>query len=224
MAFTSFRVRGGATAPIAAPGAPSFTTSFKVSAGATVLAGVLLSYTTSFAVAAGATARVAAPGPPSFTSSFKVGAGPIVRVSAPGGAGFTTSFKISAGAACKVRSPSWDDGSTAPKRKVPWLPNVQVKPVRPDGSWNPDVWRALNYLFNEVLGGINAPTIAEVTQTVTTTQAQVVATQANAENAMNYAAGIAAAVTATAEVTQSAGLPGSGSIPAVPSKPGTIEP
>lgn len=133
----------------------------------------------------------------------------------------TTSFTVSAGAACATGNVAWGVGSGALKRNVPWLPGVQVKPVRPDGSWNPDVWRALNYLFENVIGGINAPTIAEVTTTVTQTQMQVLTVQSTANAAINYAAGIAATVDATTQVTQDAALPGSESIPATPDRPGT---
>lgn len=133
-----------------------------------------------------------------------------------------SSFSVSAGASCATGRVSWGGGQAA-RDKVPWLPPMRVAPVLSDGRggwrWNPDVYRALQWLFEEYIGGINAPTASAISTTITQTQADVADTIAYAAAVSNYAQGIAATSSATAEVTQNAGLSGSGSIPEPPEPP-----
>lgn len=84
---------------------------------------------------------------------------------------------------------------------------------------NPAWDRCLRWLFEEYIGGLTAPTIAQVSESVATTRAQVVEGISYAEQAVAYSAGIAAAVTTQTEVAQSAGLPGADTIPMVPQRP-----
>lgn len=116
-------------------------------------------------------------------------------------------------------------GSTSPLSHVPWLPKAGTPLSRDGGRTLAHEWdRALRWLFEQYIGGLNAPTIPQVTQSVAHTQAQVAATTNYAEQVAGYAAGIAATASATAEVTQSNGLSGAGAIPVVPPPPGRIEP
>lgn len=119
-------------------------------------------------------------------------------------------------------SPPWA-GRAAPRARVPWLPPIHVAPVLSDGKggyrWNPDVYRALQWVFEEALGGINAPTLPQISTTVTQTQTEVVATQTYARQVDAYAQGVAATATATAQVAQNNSLTGAGSIPSAPEPP-----
>lgn len=124
----------------------------------------------------------------------------------------------SAGAASSVGRVSWG-GSARLLAKVPWLPPFHVKPVDANGNWNPAVYKALKYLFEEVIGGIDAPTLPQLRTDVTSTQVQVSATTNYAKQVSQYAQGIAATAEATAQVTQDSGLSGSGSIPPPPTVP-----
>jgi hypothetical protein len=119
-------------------------------------------------------------------------------------------------------SPAWA-GRASNRTRVPWLPPIHVAPVLSDGKggyrWNPDVYKALQWVFEEALGGINAPTLPEVRTTVTQTQTEVIATQSYATAVGAYAQGVAATATATAQVAQSNSLAGATSIPDAPEPP-----
>lgn len=118
---------------------------------------------------------------------------------------------------------SWA-GSTSVLSKVPWLPPYHVKPVRPDGNWDPQVYKALRWLFEEAIGGINAPTLPQVRQDVVATQAQATATSNYATQVGSFAAGIGSSVSALTEVVQSNSLTGAESVPDVPDAPAAFEP
>lgn len=124
-----------------------------------------------------------------------------------------------AGVASATGRVAWG-GSASPLARVPWLPKAGT-PLSMDGgrTLNP-VWdRALRWLFEQYIGGLDAPTIPQIRQSVTTTQSQVAATTNYAQQVSAYASGIAATADATAAVTQDNGLSGSGSIPRSPPPP-----
>lgn len=124
----------------------------------------------------------------------------------------------SAGLASATGRVAWG-GSSSPLSKVPWLPKAGT-PLTMDGKMLRPEWdRAFRWLFEQYIGGIRAPTIGQVTQSIAQTQEQAAATTNYAEQVAAYASGIAATVEATAQVAQDNGLTGAGSIPVVPDLP-----
>lgn len=119
---------------------------------------------------------------------------------------------------------SWSGSSSALSR-VPWIPKAGTPFLMVDNQGrmlnqvNPAWDRCLRWLFEDAIGGINAPTLPQVRATVTATQAQVVQTTTYAEQIGTYAAGIGSVAQATAEVAQSNGLTGAESIPETPERP-----
>lgn len=160
-----------------------------------------------------------------------VTAGGVYSSAMPFKAGTTALFTY-AGAAVANGTVLWG-GSASPLARVPWIPKAGTPLMKTDAKGqitnqlNPAWDRCLRWLFEEHIGGLNAPTVPQVVQSVTTTQTQVAEGINYAEQAVAYSAGIASTVTATAEVSQAAGLPGAGSIPRVPPPPTrtrTVEP
>ncbi len=133
-------------------------------------------------------------------------------------------LQTSAGVAAGTGRVDWA-GSASPLSRVPWLPKAGTPLMQTDArgqmtnQLNPPWDRALRWLFEEYIGGLTAPTIAQVTQNVTDTQAQAAATANYAQQAVSYASGVAASVDATREVTIASGLPGAESIPVTPPPP-----
>lgn len=82
-------------------------------------------------------------------------------------------------------------------------------PVYMDASW----YAAFNYMFNVKLGGIDSPTVPEVTDNLEETK--IAATTAQSQASQAYSVGRSAAETANSarEVLQTNGTPGSESIP-----------
>lgn len=125
-----------------------------------------------------------------------------------------------AGLASATGRVAWG-GSNSPLSKVPWLPKAGT-PLTMDGKMLRPEWdRALRWLFEQYIGGIQAPTIAQVTQSVTQTQQTAAQTANYAAQAVAYAAGVAATAEATRQVAQDSGLSGAESIPTVPAPPQT---
>jgi hypothetical protein len=125
----------------------------------------------------------------------------------------------SAGVAASTRQVDWA-GSASPLSRVPWLPKAGTPLLLPGSNQLSPAWdRALRWLFDEYIGGLNAPTIPQVTQSVAATQAQVVTNTTYTQQAVAYASGVAATADATRETAIAAGLPGSGSIPSTPQPP-----
>lgn len=114
-------------------------------------------------------------------------------------------------------------GTTSARAKVPWLPPMHVDPMRyvppqrqgdkPRIAWNPDVYRFLQYLGDQVLGGINGQTLVEAIRALQQTQAELVATTNYAEQINTYAQSVATSVAAVTQVTQSNGLSGADAVP-----------
>lgn len=130
----------------------------------------------------------------------------------------TSSFNVSCGAACATGRVAWA-GNSAVRSKVPWLPPQRVKPVDKDGNWNPDVYRALKWLFETAIGGVTAQTVPQVATGVTAAQSELVSAITYAQQVATYAEGVAATAVATAEVVTNNGLSGSTSIPPSPEPP-----
>lgn len=125
----------------------------------------------------------------------------------------------SAGTASATAQVPWA-GTNSPLSRVPWIPKAGT-PLLMQGTnqLNPAWDRAIRWLFEEYIGGLSAPTIAQVTQSVSETQSAVTSAVTFAEQGVAYSAGIAASVVANTEVAQTAGLPGADSIPDVPERP-----
>jgi len=136
----------------------------------------------------------------------------------------SASLVTTAGTAVANGTVAWG-GSTSPLARVPWIPKAGTPLMKTDArgqitnQLNPAWDRCLRWLFEEYIGGLTAPTIAQVSDSVATTQTQVAQGITYAEQAVAYSAGIASAVTANTEVAVSAGLPGADSIPRVPERP-----
>lgn len=136
----------------------------------------------------------------------------------------SVSLVTHAGIASATGRVTWG-GSESPLARVPWLPKAGTPLMLPNtNTLNPAWDRALRWLFEQYIGGINAPTIAQVTTNVAQTQTQVAASVNYAQQVAAYATGIAATATATAEVSQANGLTGAESIPPAPPPPGYSEP
>lgn len=103
-------------------------------------------------------------------------------------------------------------------------PAFYVAPARsgalPTIRWNPTVYRALSYLYEQVLGGINGKTLVEAIAELQQTQDELVATTNYAEQVGTYAQSVASSVQAVTQVAQSNGLSGAESVPE-PAEPPT---
>lgn len=114
-------------------------------------------------------------------------------------------------------------GTTAARSQVPWLPPMHVDPVRyvaparagdkPRLQWNPDVYRFLQYLAEQVAGGINGKTLPETLRELVRTQAEVVATTNYTAQVGQYAQSVAVQAAATVQVAKDNGLAGADAIP-----------
>lgn len=133
-----------------------------------------------------------------------------------------------AGAAMAIGRAAWG-GSDSPLSRVPWLPKAgtPLLTVGNNGQMtnqlNPAWDRCLRWLFEQYIGGINAPTVAQITTSVSQTQDQVVAVGVQASSAQSTANSAAEAVNTTREVLVNNGTPGSDQIPPART-PGGIEP
>lgn len=126
----------------------------------------------------------------------------------------------SAGAVMATGKVAWA-GSASPLSRVPWIPKAGTPLLLQDGRTMNPVWdRAIRWLFEEYIGGIQAPTVASIASSVTQTQTQVVAAQSQANTAQLTANSAAAAVNTTRQVLVDDGTPGADQIP--PAQPGGI--
>ena len=100
-----------------------------------------------------------------------------------------------------------------------WLPRIE-EPLF-DSRTGRMTTRWYNFLreLSDRVGGIQGASLKQVQQTITDTQAQVQTTTQYATQVADYAQGVAATASATAQVAQSSGLSGAGSIPSTPSPP-----
>ena len=115
-------------------------------------------------------------------------------------------------------------GNIGSRNVSDWLPRIDEPfgTIRGNQVFVSTRW--WNYLreLGVRMGGVQGPTIPQVQQSLVETQTQVAATAVYAVQAVDYAASVAATAEATAEVAQTNGLSGAGSIPPTgnpPSRP-----
>lgn len=108
-------------------------------------------------------------------------------------------------------------GTSALRSRVNWLPAANV-PLSLDGKLINPVWyRALQEVFENRLGGINAKTVPEVVSTTEQTQSQVLSVQTGVQSIGTQVVAITDAVNTTTQVAQNNNLSGSTQIPRLPS-------
>lgn len=135
----------------------------------------------------------------------------------------TRAVVISTGVGLATGSVPWNT-SEAKRSAKPHLPKAQEKFLNADGTVSRNWYQALQWVFNEALGGLDAPTLPQVVATVTKTQAQVVESTNFVDQAVQFTRSVASTAIATAQVAQNAGLSGSSSIPPpsdAPTRPNT---
>lgn len=124
------------------------------------------------------------------------------------------------GIASAASSVAWAGGGSR-RNFVDWLPKLSEPfgVIRDNKVFLTE--RAWNFLreLSDRVGGVNGASIPQVQQAVTDTQTQVASTLNYAVAVADYAGSIEATASATAQVTQSAGLSGSGSIPEPAERP-----
>lgn len=130
----------------------------------------------------------------------------------------TTEAITFAGSAIATGRVAWG-GSGSPLARVPWIPKAGTPFLVVDGQGrmtnqvNPAWDRAMRWLFEEYIGGIQAPTVSALTTSVEQTQQQVVQVQVQAVNAQTTANSAAEAVNTTKQVLVDEGIPGADQIP-----------
>jgi hypothetical protein len=92
------------------------------------------------------------------------------------------------------------------------LPGARVQLVDEKGFIRPEWWRFFNWLLNDKLGGVSAPSIADVASTVTTVQTAVTSTVTTITELADQAAANAAVLNTVREVAQVNGLDGADQI------------
>lgn len=129
-----------------------------------------------------------------------------------------------AGTAVAIGRVAWG-GTDSPLSRVPWIPKAGT-PITIDGKVLRPEWdRALRWLFEQYIGGLNAPTVPQITQSVAQTQTQVVAVGVQASAAQSIANSAAESVNTTRQVLINDGTPGAEQIPITqPGSPGSFEP
>lgn len=150
--------------------------------------------TTSFHMVVGARLRFAAIAE-NRTATFKLSAGPLMRFDPYGSAGFTRNAR---------------------RTGKNWLPPRGTPPFDlKTGKWTPEWERFVYDFFENQMGGINGPSMAEVQANVVETKAAAisasVATSAITEVVVANAEALAVAV----QVSQNAALDGADQIPEV---------
>lgn len=130
------------------------------------------------------------------------------------------------GAAIAIGRVAWG-GSDSPLDRVPWIPKAGTPLLGPDGrTMNPAWDRALRWLFEEYVGGIRAPTVPSITQSIVQTQTQVIQVAVAATTAQATANSAADAVNTTKQVLINEGVEGADQIPPAqkPGGPSQFEP
>lgn len=132
----------------------------------------------------------------------------------------SVSCETRVGIASAATSVAWAGGGGL-RSVVDWLPRFDEAFATVRGDKVYLTKRAWNYLreLGDRVGGVQGPSIPQIQSTVTATQAQVAETTNYAIQVSDYATQIASTASTTAEVTQTAALPGSGSIPPPGSPP-----
>lgn len=134
------------------------------------------------------------------------------RSSAEPGTTNTASCSTIVGFASAAAPVPWA-GNQGSRNVADWLPRIDEKAIDPRTNCFTPRW--YNYLreLGVRLGGVQGPSIPQIQQSVVETQAQSAATATYVDSAVAYTASVAATAEAAAEVAQSNGLSGAGSIP-----------
>ncbi|GAA5075454.1 hypothetical protein [Lysobacter panacisoli] len=122
--------------------------------------------------------------------------------------------QIKFGIATTASPTAWAGGGG--RRNVSdWLPRIDepLAEVRNGKIYILPRWYKLMGAFADRLGGINGPSIPQVQGVITSTQVQLADTTNYAIAVSDFASQIATTAATTAEVAQTASLPGSGTIP-----------
>jgi hypothetical protein len=127
------------------------------------------------------------------------------------------------GIASAASSVAWAGGGNI-RAVTDWLPRIDEKPIDPRTGCFTTRWYNYFRALGDRVGGIQGPSIPQIQDTVTATQAQVAETTNYAVQVSDYATQIASTATATAQVAANNSLSGSGSIPSTgnpPNRPNT---
>lgn len=126
---------------------------------------------------------------------------------------FTCATK--AGAETAAGNVAWA-GSTAPRKRVNWLPSPTTPLSLDGGKTIAPVWyRALQELFENRLGGINGKTVPEIDSTAAAVQNQVLNVQNSAQAAVQTVNACVTAVNTAKQVAVNNNLAGATQIPTV---------
>lgn len=114
---------------------------------------------------------------------------------------------------------STEDAQTSAKAMLPgprtplgYVNGDRKQPVYIDeATW----YRLVDYILNTKLGGVAAPSIADMAETVTTVQAAVTSTVTTMTELTDQAAQNAAALDTVVEVAKTSGLTGADQVPSV---------
>lgn len=109
-------------------------------------------------------------------------------------------------------------GSQIRRKAISWLPPATT-PLSLDGgkTMNPVWFRALHELFENRLGGIDAPTVPEVVTTAKQTQTQVLTVQKGVQSVGSQVTAITNAVNTQTQVAKESSLAGSDQLQTLPS-------
>lgn len=140
------------------------------------------------------------------------------RSSAEPGTTASASCYTAVGFASAASPVAWA-GNEGSRNVADWLPRIDEKVIDPRTGFFTVRWYNYFRALGDRLGGIQGPSIPQVQQAVQETQVQVAANTVYTNQAVDYTAQVAASAEATAQVAQSAGLTGSGSIPPIGDRP-----
>jgi hypothetical protein len=147
------------------------------------------------------------------------------RSSAEPGTTNSQTCAIAVGFSVSTASAAWS-GTSEPRDVVDWLPRIdeavivfrdQRGNIVGRGYMTPRLWNYLRELGSR-MGGVQGASIPDIQTAIVETQQQVVANTAYVDSSIAYTTSVAATATAAAEVAQTNGLSGAGSIP-TPSPP-----
>lgn len=141
-----------------------------------------------------------------------------VLTSAAPGTTNSVSCEIKAGFPVSATPTAWA-GNEGSRNVSDWLPRIDEKPIDPRTNCFTPRWHNFFRELGNRLGGVQGPSITQIVNVVQETQVQVAENTAYTDSAVAYTASVAAAQAATAQVAQTNGLSGAGSIPPTGSPP-----
>lgn len=134
----------------------------------------------------------------------------------------TSSGVIRCGVSVAASRVAWA-GSAAPREASDWIPRLDIPLVDLKSGRATPVFARYVTEMNRRMGGVQGKTIPQLVQELESARAELVAAISYARQVTQYARGVAATSAVTAEVSQSSGLAGAGSIPP-PSEPPVYNP